>query len=108
MSMTDRQETELPEWTAGERLVKARSWAGMDQPAIARAIGKGVRSIARYENSDAPPRAIVLAYSAATGVPVWWLDGEAPPEPGQAQAADRRAARSTKWQATGGALRLAA
>lgn len=107
--MTERQEApEVPQWSGGERLVKARSWAGMDQAAIARAIGKGVRSIARYENSDEPPRAIVLAYAAATGVPVWWLDGQAPPDPGNEQAGDRRAPRSTKWQTTGSPLRLAA
>lgn len=72
---------DIPAWTVGDRLGKAREWVGLTQLQIADRIGVGRRSIARYESADQPPRAIVLAYQAVTGVPAWWILGEEPTEP---------------------------
>jgi transcriptional regulator with XRE-family HTH domain len=81
----------LPVWTVRDRLIKAREFAGMTQADIAHAIGKGVRSIARYETSDEPPQTIVVAYAYATGVPAWWIFGD--DDPAEA-ALDRRRRRA--------------
>jgi transcriptional regulator with XRE-family HTH domain len=72
--MNTHTTNKLPVFTARDRLVKAREFAGMTQADMADAIGKGVRSIARYESSDTPPHTIVLAYAYATGVPAWWIE----------------------------------
>lgn len=71
----------LPVWTIGDRLVKARQHAGLTQTQMAQALDIGRRSIVRYESSTAPPRPIVIAYSALTGVPLWWFDGSDGPNP---------------------------
>lgn len=88
-------DTRIPIWTVAERLVKAREFCGLDQRQMAAAIGKGIRSISRYETSDAPPAAIVHAYASATGVPAWWIFGE--DDPGDV-ALDRRARRRAVTQ----------
>jgi transcriptional regulator with XRE-family HTH domain len=80
MSITETG-TAIPVWTVADRLVKAREFAEMTQQDMADRLNVGRRSITRYEQSDAPPRPIVLAYSAVTGVPVWWIDGEEPTNP---------------------------
>lgn len=72
--------TEYPVWTVGDRLTKAREWAGMTQADIAAALKIGRRSIVRYESSETPPRPVVIAYSAVTGAPLWWIEGTTPPE----------------------------
>jgi transcriptional regulator with XRE-family HTH domain len=73
--------TAIPVWSVTDRLVKAREFASMTQQDIADALHVGKRSITRYESRDNPPRAIILAYSAVTGVPVWWIEGTDPGEP---------------------------
>lgn len=65
----------LPIWTLGDRLAKAREHAGLTQLEMAERLQIGRRSITRYETNSAPPRAIVLAYSTVTGIPMWWFDG---------------------------------
>ena len=71
----------IPAWTVADRMVKAREFVGLNQQEMAERIGVGKRSITRYEASTEPPRAIVLAYSAVTHVPVWWLEyGDNPDE----------------------------
>jgi transcriptional regulator with XRE-family HTH domain len=78
----------LPVWTIGERMSKARDFAGLDQTDMARTLGISRRSITRYETADTPPPAILLAYAQVTGVPLWWLEGTEPPTE---NANDRRA-----------------
>jgi transcriptional regulator with XRE-family HTH domain len=73
--------TAIPVWTVGDRLVKAREWVEMTQQEMADALSVGRRSITRYEQADDPPRAIILAYSAVTGVAPWWILGEEPTDP---------------------------
>lgn len=64
----------LPVWTVGDRLAKARVFADLTQEQMAQQLDIGRRSIVRYESSGSPPRAIVLAYSAVTRVPLWWFE----------------------------------
>lgn len=71
---------EVPKWTLGDRLTKARTAAGLDQAVLAQRLGIGRRSLIRYERDEhRPSAAIVIAWAHLTGVPVAWLDGE--PEP---------------------------
>lgn len=88
-STTDRHD--VPTWTIGDRLAKAREHAGLTQQAMADAMRIGRRSVVRYEQRTDPPRAVVLAYSKVTGVPVWWIEGRDEPSTGDGGA------RSTIW-----------
>lgn len=72
---TETATPQVPTWTIGDRMAKAREFAKMTQDELADAIGSSRRSIARYEASEVPPKAVMLAYSVVTGVPVWWLQG---------------------------------
>lgn len=71
----------LPVWTIGDRLVKARQFAGLSQTQMAQQLRIGRRSIVRYEASNDPPRSIVISYSAITAVPIWWFDDDSGPNP---------------------------
>lgn len=52
----------------------------MDQTTLAEAIGSSRRTISGAENGEREPRrAVVMAWSLATGVPLVWIEtGEAP------------------------------
>lgn len=67
--------TITPQWTISDRLVKARHWADMTQEEMAETLGMHRKTLIRHERSDNPPKSFVLAYAAATGVPVSWLLG---------------------------------
>lgn len=69
---------QLPVWTIGDRLAKARDFAGLNQQHMADQLRISRRSIVRHESSAAPPRSIVLAYASVTKVPVEWLEGKYP------------------------------
>lgn len=73
--MTD---TAIPAWSIGERLAKARHWAGYhDQSAFAVHIGCDRSTVSRIErNATRPNRRTLIAWSSATGVPLAWLMGE--------------------------------
>lgn len=72
----DTQTTAIvPIWTVGDRLTKAREFAGLTQAQMADELRVSRRSIVRHETSSAPPRSIVLAYASVTKVPVGWLEG---------------------------------
>mgnify|MGYP003388870404 CR=1 FL=1 len=76
VSMTD---TQVPTWTLGDRLRKARESAGLKQEELAEALGLTRHPIADYENDvRAPKRAIIMAVAMRCGVPVDWLEGESP------------------------------
>ncbi len=75
MTATDTTGHQLPVWTVGDRLAKAREFAGLHQQQMAEQLAISRRSIVRYETAPTPPRSIVLAYASVTGVPVWWLEG---------------------------------
>lgn len=63
-----------------DRMTKARSHAGFTQESIAKQLGISQRSVSNYESGErTPSRAIVIAWSFATGVDLHWLEtGEAP------------------------------
>lgn len=69
--------TEVPRWTLPERLAKAREHAHLDRDQMARLLGVTERTIRNWENGRIiPKRKDILAYSAATHVPLVWLTGE--------------------------------
>jgi transcriptional regulator with XRE-family HTH domain len=45
----------------------------MTQQEMADTLGMHRKTLIRHERSEIPPKSFVLAYSAATGVPVGWL-----------------------------------
>ena len=66
--------TQVPVFTLGDRLRKARDVTGMSQQQMATSLGIGRRSVSRYEDGDQEPkRGVVMAWSMVTGVPYRWL-----------------------------------
>ena len=74
----------IPAFTIGDRLRKAREFAGLDQGQLADAMGVSRKTISNNEGGGVKPRTIVVrAWALATGVDVTWLEtGEAPMDPG--------------------------
>lgn len=70
----------IPEWSLADRLRKSRENAGLDQTELARVTGISRTSIVHYEAGRRSPRRPYLAvWSAATSVPIEWLEtGKAP------------------------------
>lgn len=64
----------IPQWTLPDRLVKARTHAGMGQREIAEALDVSVRTINRYESGEPVKRGIVLGWALACGVDPDWLE----------------------------------
>lgn len=64
----------IPEWTLGDRLRRAREYAGLSRAELAELAGISRRSVLNYETGMTTPRALQLrAIAAATGVDVDWL-----------------------------------
>jgi len=64
----------VPEWTLGDRLRKAREFAGLHATQLADEIGIGRNSVSNYENGHTKPRRPVLqAWAMRTGVDYEWL-----------------------------------
>jgi len=73
----------VPTWTLADRLRKARLHAGLDQRALAAALGLSHASVAHYElGRRRPSRVTVARWALACGVSVDWLLGPGPAEPG--------------------------
>lgn len=73
----------VPQWTIGERLKKAREDAGLDQEQLAARIGIHPNSVSAYEKNkrEHPKRLVVREWARVTAVPEWWIWGsDAPPE----------------------------
>lgn len=67
---------DLPVWTLGDRLRKAREFAGLDQDELAERIGISRGTVSNYElgRGQRPPKRIVInAWAEVTNVPVSWL-----------------------------------
>lgn len=75
----------VPAWTVGDRVRKARDYAGMNQGDLAEATGMARSGLARIEQGGSTPRRSSLRLIAlATGVDLYWLKtGKTPirPEP---------------------------
>lgn len=70
-----RQRFHVPSFTLADRLVKARTDAGINQERMGELLGCSRRTIVRYEtNGEHVQRAVVLAYHVATGTDLEWLE----------------------------------
>lgn len=66
--------TALLKRTFGERMAKARKSINQDQAEMAAALNVSRRTVVRWENDDAMPRAdYVERWAEITGVPLMWL-----------------------------------
>ena len=73
MSMNEHSGA-VPQWTASDRLAKARKVADLSQTQLAERLGISERTIKRYEAGATPKRGIVLGWAMATGVNATWLE----------------------------------
>lgn len=75
MQMTN-ESAAVPEWTLGDRLRKARQYAGLEQTELAARIGIARSSITRYETDlGRPARPVLLSWALCTGTDLGWLAG---------------------------------
>jgi transcriptional regulator with XRE-family HTH domain len=68
----------VPIWTLGDRLRKARDWAGITRDELADELGVHARTISSYElDQTKPKKAFLRQWALHTGVPYGWLvDGQ--------------------------------
>lgn len=64
----------VPEWTFTDRLIKARTFAGLSQQQLADLLGISERTVKRYEAGGVYKRGIILGWSLACGVDPVWLE----------------------------------
>ena len=81
--MTTQTHENIPQWTLGDRLRKARTTTGLNTRDFAERIGVSQPTVTSAENDKSKVRRITInAWSLATGVPVEWLEtGKAPVQP---------------------------
>lgn len=75
--MTTQTHHHIPEWTMGDRLRKAREEAGLDQAALAEALGVSRATISNHEvgtGKRGTSRMMIRAWALATGVPAEWIE----------------------------------
>jgi transcriptional regulator with XRE-family HTH domain len=66
--------TQVPQWTLGDRIRKAREFAGLDQDDIASALYMSRAAVSAWENNHSKPNARKLEVIASKcGVPLLWL-----------------------------------
>src|SRR5688572_27762798 len=79
----DMSQPQVPQWTLGDRIRKARKHAGMSQAELAHAIGVRHSTIATWETDVNRPSHLVATVdkiAEATGVDMeWLLLGKIPP-----------------------------
>lgn len=64
-----------PEWTTGDRLRKAREWAGISTSRMAEELGVERSTISRWEHGrGGVRRQTLLAYALRCSVPIEWLE----------------------------------
>lgn len=74
---------EIPEWSLGDRLRKARETRRMSQSELGEALGMTRVTVGRYETDvREPPRSVLMAWAMATGVPFAWIETGEAPSPG--------------------------
>jgi transcriptional regulator with XRE-family HTH domain len=77
---------EVPAWTLGDRLSRARRHAELTRGELAQKLDIGRNSVGRYESDERmPTRAVIYGWALVTGVAIGWLMGEdvGPPRRGQ-------------------------
>jgi transcriptional regulator with XRE-family HTH domain len=66
--------TQIPQWTLGDRIRKAREVAGLEQQDLADALYMSRAAVSSWENSHSQPAPRKLAVIASvTGVSASWL-----------------------------------
>ena len=72
---------DIPVFTIGDRLRKARERTGLSQGDFAAEIDISPRSVSNYESEAVSPRKLVLkAWALRTGVPLEWIETGVTPE----------------------------
>jgi transcriptional regulator with XRE-family HTH domain len=67
-----------PMFTLGDRIRKARTEAGLDQRALAAALGVNRNTVALWEHDATQPRtASLIAVAAVTDTDLEWIEGKA-------------------------------
>jgi len=98
--MTVSPAGEVPAWTLGDRLRKAREHARLSQEDLAAQLDMNRATISNYETGKHPPaRVTVLSWAMICGVDPEWLMG---PNPGGGVAS------RAKWTALRGVAAVAA
>lgn len=70
---------DVPEWTLGNRLWRARSHLGVTQQELATRLGIGLQQVKNGESDKrAPRRGVILGWAVATGVDPNWLENGTP------------------------------
>ena len=64
----------VPEWTFTDRLIKARTYAGLSQQQLADLLGISERTVKRYEAGGVYKRGIILGWALACGIDPAWLE----------------------------------
>lgn len=65
----------VPEWTVGDRLRKAREYAGLHQVEMAGELGLSRVAISRYETDTRKvPRSVLMSWGLVTGTAFEWLE----------------------------------
>lgn len=81
--MTTQPGIQIPQFTQGDRLRKARQLTGLTTRQFAEEIGVSQATITNAENDNSKVRRITLnAWSLRTGVPVVWLETGEVSDPG--------------------------
>jgi len=93
---------DVPAWSLGDRLRKAREHAKLSQASLAKTIGVARASIINYETGRTTPnRPVLLSWALQCGVDFGWLAGS--PHPGLTNVGDhpevRKPGRSTASKA---------
>ena len=85
--MTTQQEHQIPVWTLGDRLRKARENAGLSQSELADAVLVSRTTVSNAEvGARVPMRGTLKAWAEVTDVPLGWLlTGDADPLPPSGQ-----------------------
>lgn len=99
--MSNESHEVVPEWTIGDRMLKARTVAGLTQTELADYLGMSRVSLSRYETGhNRPPLTVLRLWALRCGVPLDWLRyGDTMPQPEvvAGRPKRRKAAPSTKW-----------
>jgi transcriptional regulator with XRE-family HTH domain len=86
--MTLPQTGDIPAWSLGDRLRKAREHAHLTQLELAGEVGISRASVVNYETGRSDPsRPVLLSWALRCGVDYEWLAGC--PHPGLASVSDK-------------------
>lgn len=92
--MSTQTHAQVPTWTLGDRLRKARETAGLTQIELSGMLGIARNTVGNYELGESEPKAALLArWATACGVPAVWLafgiDDSSRKPPGLRRTAER-------------------